>query len=115
MGEAFQPVAKDQKPPMEADVEKAKHLRKSILLILYRFFTEAPYAELELPQLSDQCGSNAAFLNWNLVYLEKCGLVELGKSSDCPPYVSCTASLTSAGVDLVETPGGLDEKFRLST
>lgn len=103
----------DQAPPKEADVDKAKRLRKSILLIMYRFFTGAPYAEMELGQLSEQCGAEAADLNWNLVYLEKCGLLELGRASDCPPYVSCTANLTAAGVDLVETPGALDEKFRL--
>jgi hypothetical protein len=101
----------DQTLPIEADVEKAKRIRKSILLSLYRLFTEAPYAEIELGQLSDLCQANAADLNWNIVYLEKCGLVTLGRSSDCPPYVSCTANITATGVDLVETPGGLDKKF----
>jgi hypothetical protein len=101
----------DQTPPIKVDLEKAKRIRKTILLSLYRFFTEAPYAEYELGQLADVCKAEPADLNWNIVYLEKCGLVELGRSSDCPPYVSCTATITAAGVDLVETPGAVDEKF----
>jgi hypothetical protein len=101
----------NQSPPIQAEVDKAKRIRKSILLSLYRFFIKAPYAELELSQLAEQCDAEPAEMNWNIVYLEKCGLVTLGRSSDCPPYVSCTVNITAAGVDLVETPGGLDEKF----
>lgn len=102
----------DQAPPIKVDLEKAKGIRKTILLSLYRFFTEAPYAEYELSQLAEVCEAEPADLNWNIVYLEKCGLVELGRSSDCPPYVSCTATITAAGVDLVEAPGAIDEKFK---
>ena len=101
----------DQTPPTYSDVEKAKQLRKKLLLSLYRFFTEMPYAEIELSHLAELCCEQPADLNWNMVYLEKRGLIELGHSTDCPPYVSCTACITAAGVDLVETPGGLDEKF----
>lgn len=101
----------DQTPPTDSDVEKAKQLRKKLLLSLYRFFTEMPYAEMELSQISEICEAEPSELNWNMVYLEKCGLIELGHSTDCPPYVSCTANITAAGVDLVEIPGGLDEKF----
>ena len=46
-----------------------------------------------------------------MVYLEKCGYVELDKSMDCPPYVSCTAIITATGIDLVETPQKFDKKF----
>lgn len=101
----------NQTPPTDSDVEKVKQLRRKILLCLYRFFTEAPYAEIELNQLSGICEAEPSDLNWNMVYLEKCGLIELGHSTDCPPYVSCTACITAGGVDLVETPGRLDEKF----
>lgn len=104
----------DQTFPADSTVEKAKQLRKQILLHLYRFFTEMPYAEMELGQLSELCDAEAADLNWNMVYLEKCGLVEMGGFSDCPPYVACAASITAAGVDLVESPGGLDEKFSVT-
>lgn len=100
----------DPKLPLEADIEKAKRLRKSILIILYHFFIKAPYAEMELGRLSEQCGADAADLNWNIVYLEKRGLVSLARSSDCPPSVSCTANITAAGVDLVEIPGGLGDR-----
>lgn len=101
----------DQTFPTDSAVENAKWLRKKLLLYLYRFFTEMPYAEMELSQLSELCEVESAELNWNMVYLEKCGLIELGHSTDCQPYVSCTATITAAGVDLVETPGRLDEKF----
>lgn len=101
----------DQTPPTDAAVERAKQLRKKILLALYRSFTEMPYAEIELGHLSTVCDVEPADLNWNIVYLEKCGLVELGHSTDCPPFISCTAGITAVGVDLVETPGLLDEKF----
>lgn len=101
----------DQTFPTESAVETAKRLRKKLLLSLYRFFTEMPYAEMELSRLSELCEAESAELNWNMVYLEKCGLVELGHSTDCPPFVSCTASITAAGIDLVEIPEGLDEKF----
>jgi hypothetical protein len=97
---------------MEVDAAKAKRIRKTILISLYRFFTQAPYAELELSQLSEFCEAGADELNWNIVYLEKCGLVELGRSADCPPFVSCTATITAAGIDLVESQGGLDLKFQ---
>jgi hypothetical protein len=102
----------EKTPLINVDLEKAKNIRKTVLFSLYRFFTEAPYAEYELSQLAEICEADAADLNWNIVYLEKCGLVELGRSSDCPPYVSCTATITAAGVDLVETPGAVDEKFQ---
>lgn len=101
----------DQTLPTETAVENAKRLRKQLLLALYHSFIETPYAEMELSRLSEVCKAEASDLNWNMVYLEKSGLIEMGHSSDCPPFVSCTASITAAGVDLVETPGGLDEKF----
>jgi hypothetical protein len=101
----------EQTPPTDSQVENAKRLRRKLLMSLYRFFTESPYAEIELGQLAEICGAEASDLNWNMVYLEKCGLIELGHSTDCPPFISCTASITAAGVDLVETPGSLNEKF----
>jgi len=104
----------DHTPPTDAAVKRAKQLRKKILLALYRSFTEMPYAEMELGDLSKICGAEPADLNWNMVYLEKCGLVELGHSTDCPPFISCTAGITSAGVDLVESPERLNAKFQLN-
>ena len=86
-------------------------LRRCILKVLYQFFQEYPYGLAELHQFQKQCQCSPEQLNWNIVYLEKCGFVELDKSMDCPPYVSCTASITAQGIDLVENPERLGQKF----
>ncbi len=52
-------------------------------------------------------------LNWNIVYLEKCGYVELGKSDDGAPYIAPFVSLTAAGIDLVEDQVGFNNRFPL--
>jgi hypothetical protein len=46
-----------------------------------------------------------------MVYLEKCGYVELGKSVEAPPYVASTATLTAAGIDLIEDGDEFDRRF----
>ena len=58
--------------------------------------------EEELKQIEEACQADAKALNWNLVYLEKCGFVELGKSIECPPYIASSATLTAKGIDLIE-------------
>jgi len=88
-----------------------KQLRHCILLTLYRNFTEYPYAAIELRQLEEDCQTEARSLNWNCVYLEKSGLVELGRSIECPPYVASSASLTAAGIDLVEDEELFNHRF----
>ena len=87
------------------------HLRRSIIELLYEHFMEFPYAPLEMEAIADRCQVDAKSLNWNIVYLEKCGLVELGKSIEAPPFVACTASLTEHGIDLIEDPERFDAKF----
>ena len=77
-------------------------LRQCILERLYEIFKEYPYATVELRQIEDGCQTDAKSLNWNLVYLEKCGFVELGKSIECPPYIASSATLTAKGIDLIE-------------
>ncbi|MBF0118347.1 MAG: hypothetical protein HQK79_05885 [Desulfobacterales bacterium] len=77
-------------------------LRKCLLKILYENFKEYPYASMELKQLEEECNITPKELNWNIVYLEKCGYVELGKSSDCPPYIAAMATITAKGIDIVE-------------
>jgi len=56
-------------------------------------------------------GCEAKAMNWNLVYLEKCGLVELAKAFDSPPFVACSAAITAAGIDLVEDPAAFRRRF----
>ncbi len=86
-------------------------LRRSVLISLYRFFKEFPYGSMELRQIEEQCDVAPQSLNWNLVYLEKCGYLELDKSSDCPPFISCSASITAEGIDLIENESGFDKRF----
>lgn len=69
---------------------------------LYAWFQEYPRAAIELHQIEDACNTTPKALNWNMVYLEKKGWLELDLSADCPPYVACSANITGAGVDLVE-------------
>ena len=54
---------------------------------------------------------NSRELNWNIVYLEKCGYVELGKSIDAPPYIASSATITAQGIDLVEDENGFNRRF----
>ena len=86
-------------------------LRRCILQNLYSFFKEFPYGSMEIHHMVESCETVAQSLNWNLVYLEKCGYIELDKSTDCPPYVSCTATITAAGIDLVEDEAEFSIKF----
>jgi hypothetical protein len=86
-------------------------LRRCILNLLYERFREYPYAAVELRQMEEDCRVAVKELNWNMVYLEKCGLVELGTAVECPPYVASTVSLTARGIDLVEDAALFDMRF----
>ena len=100
---------------MDSSAEKRDHfvLRRCILKTLYEFFKAYPFGLSELRTIDETCQSNPELLNWNIVYLEKCGYVELDKSMDCPPYVSCTATMTAKGIDLVENLHEFNNKFNL--
>jgi len=89
-------------------------LRRCILETLYALFREFPYAQIELRQLQDTCETERKDLNWNIVYLEKCGYVELSKSDESLPYVATSATITAAGIDLIEDKERLAKKFPLS-
>ncbi len=88
-------------------------LRRCILKTLYDFFRACPFGLAELRTIDETCRSDPEELNWNIVYLEKCGYVELDKSMDCPPYVSCTAGITAKGIDLVENNEKFNYKFNI--
>jgi len=77
-------------------------LRRNILKYLYSLFKKYPYSSIELGEIAEFCQTSAEELNWNIVYLEKHGWVELAKSIPCPPYVACSAGLTASGIDLIE-------------
>ncbi|MBW2412353.1 MAG: hypothetical protein JRF72_21345 [Deltaproteobacteria bacterium] len=86
-------------------------LRQCILESLYEIFKEYPYAPVELRQLEERCRTDAKTLNWNIVYLEKCGFVELGKSIECPPYIASSAALTAKGIDLIEDEAEFEKRI----
>ncbi len=80
-------------------------LRRNILkYLLSSLFKKYPYSSIELGEIAEFCQTSAEELNWNIVYLEKHGWVELAKSIPCPPYVACSAGLTASGIDLIEMP-----------
>ncbi len=89
-------------------------LRKRIMEALYDFFKNFPYAQMELSHICEECRSEPRELNWNMVYLEKCGFLELSKSEESPPYVACSASISAAGIDLVEDTGKFNQRFNVS-
>ncbi|MBW1698578.1 MAG: hypothetical protein JRH18_11310 [Deltaproteobacteria bacterium] len=91
--------------------ESHLRLRRNILIELYRFFKQYPYGAMELGNLEQLCNTSAEELNWNLVYLEKCGLLELDKSPDCSPFVACSVWITAEGIDLVENTSGFNRRF----
>lgn len=97
---------------LEVTLTESLRVRRRVMEALYALFREYPYALIELSHLQDACGVEAQTLNWNMVYLEKCGYLELDKSGDCPPFVACTASLTAAGIDLIEDTAAFQRRFR---
>ena len=97
--------------PVAEDIAAVRKLRRCMLIHLYTVFKQYPYAAVELKQIEEDCRSNTTEVNWNMVYLEKCGYVELGKSVEAPPYVASTATLTAAGIDLIEDGEKFDRRF----
>ena len=97
--------------PALTEIEVHIRLRRLILEKLYRIFREQPYSAVELQAIADECNTDPATLNWNLVYLEKCGYLELGRSYDCAPYIAPFAALTASGIDLIEDGRGFEERF----
>jgi hypothetical protein len=86
-------------------------LRRNVLLMLYGFFKEFPYASVEFSRIAADCDTDAKELNWNMVYLEKAGYLALSRSTESYPFVACAASLTARGIDLIENPVALNRLF----
>lgn len=106
-------IPKEQTPD-EQILTDTFRLRRCLLMTLYRFFMAHPYAAMEFTALSETCEATARDLNWNMVYLEKSGYVELTRSGDCLPYVACAAAISAPGIDLVEKGRDFDERFPVS-
>ncbi|MBF0223935.1 MAG: hypothetical protein HQK76_00645 [Desulfobacterales bacterium] len=88
-------------------------LRRTILKCLYETFKEYPYAAVELNYLEEKCNTDVKSLNWNIVYLEKCGYVELAKSVESYSYVALSATITAIGIDLIENEFEFNKKFSI--
>ncbi|CAB5160796.1 hypothetical protein D3OALGB2SA_5415 [Olavius algarvensis associated proteobacterium Delta 3] len=86
-------------------------LRRCILELLYEMFKEVPFAQVELSHIEESCETEARELNWNIVYLEKCGYVELNKSAECITHAGVAATLTATGIDLVENRPDFEDRF----
>jgi hypothetical protein len=69
---------------------------------------------MDMHLLVDACRVEAAELNWNLVYLEKSGLIELGTMEELPPFIACSAVISAEGIDLIEDAGAWRRKFSIS-
>lgn len=86
-------------------------LRSCILKTLYKLFRKYPYAQIEPVQIMESCRTDANDLNWNLVYLEKSGYLELGRSYDSPPFIACSVALTARAIDLIENEEAFKSRF----
>ena len=86
-------------------------IRRCLMEALYEFFKSFPYATMELRQLSEDYNIQPEDLNWNIVYLEKCGFVELAKSYSIPPFVSPSAVITAEGIELIEDEHQFNRRF----
>jgi hypothetical protein len=102
----------DEKQSTE-DIRSVFRIRRCLLQSLYDYFKDFPYATIELVQIADDCNVMPRELNWNMVYLEKCGYVELAKSDAIPPFIAPAAVITSHGIDLIEDRMRFDKRFPL--
>ena len=75
---------------------QAQDLTDSDFVETYKLYFDSCRAE------ENYANTDAQTLNWNMVYLEMCGYVELGRGVEAWPYVACTAAITAAGIELVE-------------
>jgi hypothetical protein len=88
-------------------------VRRKIMALLYDRFRAFPYAFTELETIEEVCNASVREVNWNLVYLEKSGYLELNKTADSFPLVATGAALTAKGVDLVENRTEFERAFPL--
>jgi len=100
-----------KEPPQRPDETAHFRLRRCILELLYDMFKEVPLAQIELSHIEESCETDARELNWNMVYLEKCGYIEINKAADCVTHVGFAATITAAGVDLIENRSDFQNRF----
>jgi len=88
-------------------------LRYRILIFLYDMFREHPNSPVDVRELEESCDTGPEEMNWNLIYLEKCEYIELGKSVPFPPHVASMITLTAKGIDLIEDRAALKKRFQI--
>lgn len=97
----------------KTDIRMYRRLRRCVLEFLYDRFKALPYADSELADLREACDVSPQELNWNLVYLEKSGFVELRKSADSLSCIATSVAITARGIDIVEDPDAFDRQFAI--
>jgi hypothetical protein len=78
----------------------ASEIRRKILEMLFSRFKEHPYHRITPAEFKESLGINTNELNYNMIYLEGKGFVELQKPLEGNVFVG--ARITSQGIDLVE-------------
>jgi hypothetical protein len=88
-------------------------IRQKILEMLYELFKEHPYHRLTAKDFRESMNIGMRDLNFNIIYLEEKGLVELQKPLEGSLFVG--ARITPKGIDLVEDEYQLSVLFPLQT
>lgn len=84
-------------------------VRRRILKILYEQFVEHPYNRITPKEFKEQLGISLRDLNYNVIYLEDKGLIELQKPLEGSIFVG--ARIMHRGIDLVENEYEFDIMF----
>lgn len=84
-------------------------IRRRVLEMAYAKFQEHPYYRITPGEFKDQLGITLRELNYNIVYLEEKGYLELQKPLEGNLFVG--ARITPKGVDLAEDTYLLDTLF----
>ncbi len=86
-----------------------QELRRKILQMLYTRFTEHPYHRITPKEFTENLGVTQRTLDFNIIYLEEKGYVELQKPLEGSIFVG--ARITPKGIDLVEDKDQLNSLF----
>ncbi|RKX71729.1 hypothetical protein DRP53_00655 [candidate division WOR-3 bacterium] len=87
-----------------------RELRRQILRLLYEKFQEHPYHRILAKEFCEIIGVPLQRLDYNMIYLEEKGYVELQKPREGDVFIS--ARITAKGIDLVEDDFEFDLRFR---
>ncbi len=88
-------------------------IRRKILIMAYEKFKEHPYYRITPKEFKEALNIDLKTLNFNIVYLEEKGYIELQKPLEGSLFVG--ARITSKGVDLVEDDYQFDITFPVTS